>query len=77
MNFLKYLRAPMQLTNGKVKDDTFTAAQTQSTWRQRQTSKSFYQKNLDRRLSTPREYEDPYKQMRSTFATSMRSSSRM
>ncbi len=27
---------------------------TQSTWRKRQTSQSFYQRNLDRRLSTPR-----------------------
>jgi hypothetical protein len=77
VNFLKYLRAPMQMTNKKDKEDAFMAAQTQSTWRQRQTSRSFYQKNLDRKLSTPREYDDPYKQLRSTFASSMRSSSRM
>lgn len=77
VNFLKYLRAPMQITNKKDKEDAFMAAQTQSTWRQRQTSRSFYQKNLDRKLSTPREYDDPYKQLRSTFASSMRSSSRV
>jgi len=50
---------------------------TSSSFRKRMTSQSFYQRNLDRKLSTPREYDDPYKQMRSTFATSMRSSVRI
>lgn len=72
-NYLKYLRSPFEISNKK--DDTSNA--TQSSWKRRTTTLSFYQRNLDRRLSTPREYDDPYKKMRSTFASSMRSSSRV
>ena len=70
-NYLKFLRAPIE-TNNK-KNDSFNS--TQGSWRKRNTSQSFYQKNLNHRLSTPREYEDPYKQLRSTFASSMRTPS--
>lgn len=69
-NFLASLRAPIQRKEFKNED---IYSKTQIGWRGT-LSPAFgnQQRNLDRRLSTHRKYEDPYKIMRSTFRDSLR-----
>lgn len=68
-NFLASLRAPITRNTCKADD---ILMKTQDSWKSRGTSeRSGYQRNLDRRLSTHRQYEDPYHKMRSTFRSSV------
>ena len=70
-NFLGTLRAPIRRDEVAPSD---IYSRTQAGWLGKNKPQKYggYQRNLDRKLSEHRKYEDPYRQMRSTFRDSMR-----
>ena len=69
---MESLRAPIKRHDVK-KDDVFM--KTNDSWKSKgskdSSSQSFYQSKLDRRLSEPKRFEDPYVKIRSTFRSSI------
>lgn len=66
------MRAPLRRNEVK-KDDVFM--KTNDSWKSKgskdSSAQSFYQARVDRRLSEPKRFEDPYAKMRTSFRSSI------
>lgn len=71
-NFLESLRAP--ITRKEVKNDDIYM-KTNDSWRSKGSKDpnpyANYQKNLNRRLSEPKRFEDPYNKIKNSFRSSL------
>lgn len=70
-NFLESLRAPIRRQQ-IAPSDIYSRTQVNWLGKNKPSNYTGYQRNLDRRLSEHRKYDDPYTQMRTTFRDSLR-----